>query len=89
VHDGVRPLVSKELIARCFAAAEEHGAASRGAHQSSVREVTKARAAALDRSAHCVACKRRNASTGLLRKAFELPYDPAFTDEATLVERSA
>jgi 2-C-methyl-D-erythritol 4-phosphate cytidylyltransferase len=23
----------------------------------------------------------------LLRKAFELPYDPAFTDEATLVER--
>jgi 2-C-methyl-D-erythritol 4-phosphate cytidylyltransferase len=27
VHDGVRPLVSKELIARCFAAAQEHGAA--------------------------------------------------------------
>ncbi len=25
--------------------------------------------------------------TGLLRKAFEQPYDPAFTDEATLVER--
>ena len=23
----------------------------------------------------------------LLRRAFELPYDPAFTDEATLVER--
>ena len=25
--------------------------------------------------------------TDLLRKAFELPYDRAFTDEATLVER--
>ncbi len=24
----------------------------------------------------------------LLRKAFELPYDAAFTDEATLVERT-
>ena len=24
----------------------------------------------------------------LLRKAFELPYDPTFTDEATLVERT-
>ncbi|MBS1945600.1 MAG: 2-C-methyl-D-erythritol 4-phosphate cytidylyltransferase, partial [Bacteroidetes bacterium] len=24
----------------------------------------------------------------LLRKAFELPYDPAFTDEATFVERT-
>ena len=27
VHDGVRPLVSVELITRCFTAAEKHGAA--------------------------------------------------------------
>ena len=88
VHDGVRPLVSVELIARCFAAAEEHGAAIPVVPvSSSVRELEDGGSHALDRSRLRTVQTPQCFRVDLLRKAFELPYDPVFTDEATLVER--
>jgi 2-C-methyl-D-erythritol 4-phosphate cytidylyltransferase len=102
VHDGVRPLVGTELIARCFAAAAEHGAAIPVVPiSSSVREVSEIGApsallspSTLLRESRAVDRSRLRAvqtpqcfKVPLLRRAFELPYDPAFTDEATLVER--
>ncbi|HRH70284.1 MAG TPA: 2-C-methyl-D-erythritol 4-phosphate cytidylyltransferase [Flavobacteriales bacterium] len=88
VHDGVRPLVSKELIARCFAAAKEHGSAIPVVPiSSSVREVSGGTSKALDRTALRAVQTPQCFRLELLRTAFELPYDPAFTDEATLVER--
>jgi 2-C-methyl-D-erythritol 4-phosphate cytidylyltransferase len=89
VHDGVRPLVSVELIERCFTAAEEHSAVipvvSVG---SSMRQVSGDSSHALDRSSLRIVQTPQCFAVPLLRKAFELPYEPAFTDEATLVERS-
>ena len=88
VHDGVRPLVSVELITRCFAAAEEHGAAIPVVPvSSSVRELEEGGSHAVDRSRLRIVQTPQCFRVELLRKAFELPYDPAFTDEATLVER--
>lgn len=88
VHDGVRPLVSAALIARCFAAAEEHGAAIPVVPiASSVRELTEEGSQAIDRSRLRAVQTPQCFRVPLLRRAFELPYDPAFTDEATLVER--
>lgn len=88
VHDGVRPLVSAELIDRCFKAAEAHGAAIPVIPiSSSVREVSGDTSKALDRSTLRAVQTPQCFSVPLLRAAFELPYDPAFTDEATLVER--
>lgn len=88
VHDGVRPLVSTELIARCFAAADEHGAAIPVVPiSSSVREVMQQGSKATDRSRLRAVQTPQCFRVELLRRAFELPYDPAFTDEATLVER--
>ncbi|MEO7080313.1 MAG: 2-C-methyl-D-erythritol 4-phosphate cytidylyltransferase [Flavobacteriales bacterium] len=88
VHDGVRPLVSLELIARCFAAAEEHGAAIPVVPlSSSVRELEDGGSHAVDRSRLRTVQTPQCFRVELLRKAFELPYDPVFTDEATLVER--
>lgn len=88
VHDGVRPLVSKELIARCFEAAEEQGSGIPVVPiSSSVREVSGGSSRAIDRSTLRAVQTPQCFRTELLRKAFELPYDPAFTDEATLVER--
>jgi 2-C-methyl-D-erythritol 4-phosphate cytidylyltransferase len=102
VHDGVRPLVSTELIARCFAAADEHGAAIPVvAISSSMRQVSEIDAPssrlspstplresrAVDRSRLRAVQTPQCFKVPLLRRAFELPYDPAFTDEATLVER--
>ncbi|MEX1132784.1 MAG: 2-C-methyl-D-erythritol 4-phosphate cytidylyltransferase [Flavobacteriales bacterium] len=96
VHDGVRPLVSTELIARCFAGAEACGAAIPVVPiSSSVRELTSEGSTstplnaskAVDRSLLRAVQTPQCFRVELLRRAFELPYDPAFTDEATLVER--
>ena len=88
VHDGVRPLASVELIARCFAAAAEHGAAIPVVPiSSSVRQLESTSSKPLDRSNLRAVQTPQCFRVDLLRKAFELPYDPAFTDEATLVER--
>jgi len=88
VHDGVRPLVSSALIARCFNAAMVRGAAIPVVPiSSSVRQVEGATSRAVDRGALRAVQTPQCFKAGLLREAFELPYDPAFTDEATLVER--
>lgn len=88
VHDGVRPLVSTELIARCFDAADKHAAAIPVVPVvPSIRETTAEGSRALDRSKLLAVQTPQCFHTDLLRKAFEQPYDPTFTDEATLVER--
>lgn len=53
-----------------------------------MREVRKAGSRAVDRSALRLVQTPQCFRAPLLRKAFELPYEPAFTDEATLVERT-
>ncbi|MBS1568785.1 MAG: 2-C-methyl-D-erythritol 4-phosphate cytidylyltransferase [Bacteroidetes bacterium] len=89
VHDGVRPLVPEELIANCLRAAERHGAAIPVVPMSSsVRAVEGASSHAVDRTALRVVQTPQCFQVPILRTAFELPYDPAFTDEATLVERT-
>ena len=88
VHDGVRPLVSAELINTCFKAAEEHGAVIPVVPiHSSVRELEGDQSYPVDRSRlrlvqtpQCFRCE-------LLRRGFELTYDDTFTDEASLMER--
>ena len=88
VHDGVRPLVSTDLIERCFDAADTHAAAIPVVPiVPSVRERTKDGSRALDRSNLLAVQTPQCFHTDLLRKAFAQPYDPAFTDEAALVER--
>ncbi len=88
VHDGVRPLVSPELISRCFMAAEDHDAAIPVVPiASSVREVLEHGNRPVERSRLRAVQTPQCFRSSLLKKAVELPYDPTFTDEATLVER--
>jgi 2-C-methyl-D-erythritol 4-phosphate cytidylyltransferase len=88
VHDGVRPMVSPALIARCFEAAAEYAAAIPVVPVvPSVRELGEGGSRAVDRSKLLAVQTPQCFHVSLLRRAFELPYDPAFTDEATLVER--
>ncbi|MEO8066441.1 MAG: 2-C-methyl-D-erythritol 4-phosphate cytidylyltransferase [Flavobacteriales bacterium] len=89
VHDGVRPAVSRALIERCFAHAAEHGSAVPVVPITvSVREVDGNNSKPLDRSRLRAVQTPQCFHAGLLRKAFELPFEPGFTDEATLVERT-
>lgn len=88
VHDGVRPVVSTDLIWHCFDGAHQHSAAIPVVPVvPSIRETTAEGSRALDRAKLLAVQTPQCFHTDLLRKAFEQPYDSTFTDEATLVER--
>lgn len=87
IHDGVRPFVSLDTIARCFEAARQSGAAL------PVMPVTDTLRRVGDDGGHNV--QRNDYRTvqtpqafdsQLLKRAFRQPYSDNFTDDASVVE---
>lgn len=88
VHDGVRPLVSVSLIRQCYEAALQHGSAIPVIDmKDSVREVSTSGNAAVDRERFKIIQTPQTFLSEIILPAFALPYDPLFTDEATVAER--
>ncbi|WP_211999702.1 2-C-methyl-D-erythritol 4-phosphate cytidylyltransferase [Chitinophaga sp. HK235] len=88
VHDGVRPLVSPALIRTCYEAALSHGSAIPAIDmKDSIREVSGDKNMAVNRDRFRIIQTPQTFLSELILPAFELPYDPLFTDEATVVER--
>ena len=88
VHDGVRPLASKELICRTLEAARSTGAAIPVVTlNDSVRQVDGDTSHALDRSSLRAVQTPQAFDARLLLKAYGQPFDPTFTDDASVVER--
>ena len=88
VHDGVRPLVAPDTIRRCYEEAERSGAAI-----PTTPVVETLRSLQPDGSSCTVPRDRfRLVQTpqvfrlGLLRQAYLQPFQPAFTDDASVVE---
>ena len=90
VHDGVRPLVAPSVIAACFAAAADGGAAVPVVPVvESVREVdADGGSRPVDRARLRVVQTPQVFRADVLRAAYRLPYDPRFTDDASVVEAS-
>ena len=90
VHDGVRPLVAPSVIAACFAAAADGGAAVPVVPVvESVREVdVDGGSRPVDRTRLRVVQTPQVFRADVLRAAYCLPYDPRFTDDASVVEAS-
>ena len=88
VHDGVRALVSKQLIIRAVLAAEEHCAVIPVTTVvDSYREVmANGSTAIIDRSKLRIVQTPQVFSAETLRKAYEQPFDERFTDDASVVE---
>ena len=87
VHDGVRPLVSRYTIKRCYAMAEKKGTAIPVIDVSeSVRIVKDNNHKMADRNEIKLVQTPQVFKSELLIKAFKQPYDPAFTDDASVVE---
>lgn len=87
VHDGVRPLVSPALVRTCYEAALSHGSAVPVIDmKDSIREVNGENNRAVDRGRFRIVQTPQTFVSSLLLPAFEQPYDPLFTDEATVVE---
>ncbi len=88
VHDGVRPFVSTGVIARCFDEAVRTGAA---VPVTDVVETVRQ----LEAGGHSITVSRDDYrlvqtpqvfSLLLLKRAYAQPYEPAFTDDASVVE---
>ena len=89
IHDGVRPLVSHETIARCFLCASEHGAAIPVlAVNESIREGTMNESVPVNRSRYFVVQTPQVFKASIIQKSYNQNWNPQFTDDASVVEYS-
>jgi 2-C-methyl-D-erythritol 4-phosphate cytidylyltransferase len=89
VHDGVRPLVSRQTITGCFREAASYGNAVPVVPViDSVREVSGLTSRMLDRSALRLIQTPQVFDIALLKKAYEQEYTPTFTDDASVFEKA-
>lgn len=89
VHDGVRPLLTTDLIRRCYKQALTRGSAVPAMRiAESVRMVNDAddSSEAIDRDLLCSIQTPQTFRSDIILPAFKQPYHTAFTDEATVVE---
>ena len=89
VHDGVRPFVAQEVIARCYEAAAAHGAVIPviGVVET-VRRLTDDTGASVTvpRDHYKLVQTPQVFTVELLQRAYRQPYTPFFTDDASVVE---
>ncbi len=87
VHDGVRCLLTKDLVERCYMEAERSGSAIPvTTSKDSVRLLTGEEHTALDRNEVKLVQTPQTFHSRILLPAFKIDYKEKFTDEATVVE---
>ena len=87
VHDGVRCMLSQDLIQRCYQTALETGTAVPAiASKDSVRILSSEGNEAVDRNKVRLIQTPQTFHSKILLPAFQIDYKDKFTDEATVVE---
>lgn len=87
VHDGVRPLVSRTLIAEVFATAEKHGTAIPAINVTdTIRKIVNNSSHPVDRTALRAVQTPQAFRADILRAGYERAKDRNFTDDASVVE---
>jgi len=87
IHDGVRCLLSTDLIKRCYEAAIEFGSAIPVIDsKDSVRMVTEEGSEVVERSSVKLIQTPQTFHSKIILPAFKIDYKDKFTDEATVVE---
>jgi len=87
VHDGVRPLVSVQTIARCFDEATKLDAVIPVVDSvDSIRQLTENGSQSVDRTAYKLVQTPQIFNSEILKKAYEQDFSPLFTDDASVAE---
>jgi 2-C-methyl-D-erythritol 4-phosphate cytidylyltransferase len=88
VHDGVRPIISRDIIEAGFLKAAQHGAAVTSvALKDSIRLISEeGSSSSADRTAFRLIQTPQTFRSDWMRKAFDQPYNPGFTDCASVLE---
>lgn len=89
IHDGVRPLVSEDIIGASFRLAAVHGTAVAAVRlKESIRITDQDTTRAADRSKFRLIQTPQTFDLELIKKAYEQKEDPNFTDDASVAERA-
>ncbi len=91
IHDGVRPLVSREVISRCYDAALKYQAVIPVLPVvESIRELGLSGESSrpVDRTRFRIVQTPQVFRSDILLKAYAQPYHPLFTDDASVVENT-
>ena len=87
IHDGVRPFVSHSTLERCFRQAELQGNAIPAMPLvDSIREIKLNESQIVDRTKLRAIQTPQVFQSQIITKAFEQPFSPIFTDDASVVE---
>ena len=87
VHDGVRPFVSQEVIARCYEQAAEKKAVVPVVNVvETIRNVTPQGSRTVPRDNYKLVQTPQVFTADLLKQAYGQPYNSSFTDDASVVE---
>lgn len=87
IHDGVRPLVSKETLERCYAVASEKGNAIPVIDiVETIRKIEGNTSTTVNRADYKIVQTPQCFDTELLKKAYDQEYQTSFTDDASVVE---
>ena len=89
IHDGVRPLVSEDIIAASFRLAAVHRSAVAAVRlKESIRMTDQDSTKAMDRSRFRLIQTPQTFRVALIRQAYAIKEDPALTDDASVAERA-
>ena len=87
VHDGVRPLVSREIIERATEDTRTYGAVIPVVRPiDSMRRIDRDGSRIVDRSLYRIVQTPQVFRADILRNAYARPFDERFTDDASVVE---
>lgn len=87
VHDGVRPFVAQEVIARCYSlAAGKQAVIPVIDVVETVRHLVGEGSETVSRDEYKLVQTPQVFDSGLLKQAYEQPYTSHFTDDASVVE---
>ena len=89
IHDGVRPLVSQDIIGASFRLAAVHGSAVAAVRlKESIRKTDQHTTKAVDRSDYRLIQTPQTFDLKIIKKAYEIKEEPSLTDDASVVEKS-
>jgi 2-C-methyl-D-erythritol 4-phosphate cytidylyltransferase len=89
IHDGVRPLVPKELIDASFRLAALHGSAVAAVRlKESIRKIDQASSKAIDRSALRLVQTPQTFQYHLIKDAYDIQDSDDITDDAMVAEKA-
>ncbi|HCM75943.1 MAG TPA: 2-C-methyl-D-erythritol 4-phosphate cytidylyltransferase [Cytophagales bacterium] len=89
IHDGVRPLVSEDIIGASFRLAAVHQSAVAAVRlKESIRMTDQDNTKAMDRSRFRIIQTPQTFEVNLIKKAYQMKEDTSLTDDASVAERS-